>query len=121
MDLINSNSCQSIYLSNYFGEHLSKPCGQCHYCMSHLTLNLKRSSDTFTFSDKERNVLQNLLEELPTSLYDSRNISKILIGLNSPFITKFKYNKHPIFGKYSDIPFNLIESNVQKEINADTH
>lgn len=117
MDLINLNSCQSIYLSNYFGEHLSSPCGQCHYCMSCLTLNLKRSSDTFTFSIEERNVLQNLLEELPTSLYDSRNISKILVGLNSPFITKFKYNKHPIFGKYSDIPFNLIESNVKKEMN----
>jgi ATP-dependent DNA helicase RecQ len=97
--LVEHEGCQTNALVGYFGEVRELPCGHCTFC---LTGRSRRLPAPLSHPPLETVVPEDQLRELcaahPAELGTSRRLARFLCGLSSPWFTKAKLSRHPLFG-----------------------
>jgi ATP-dependent DNA helicase RecQ len=108
-----SESCISIKLAEYFGEHLEKgQCGHCSFCKRGKVI-LQNTTDlnplsSFDFEEITTDFMRAVGEHLSVS-----NLTKFLCGVYTPVFSKLKIKRIPYFGIFESYPFRDVENWVK--------
>lgn len=102
--LINHNSCKVSFLLNYFGEDFRQLCGHCSFCLKNSVTEFKRQNPNIKGEVQLMKVVESV-KTLFEKKVTTRQITRFLCGINSPAISKRRLKSHPLFGKYTKLPF----------------
>ncbi len=81
--------CRRKFILNYFGETLSEDCGFCDNC--------RKERETFEGMDSVLTVLETAKETKERFGLD--HLVKVIIGESTDYVTSYKHDKLPVFGK----------------------
>jgi ATP-dependent DNA helicase RecQ len=110
------DGCFTRYLLAFFGAD-REDCGHCAWCEAVPARPLHPARHRRPGSVKTAD-LEALRSSAPGALGRHRQLARFLCGLASPATTRAKLNRHPLFGVYSDIPFQRVLESVDNT--ADT-
>ncbi len=100
--------CLSQSLSEYFGEHLARPCGQCSVCLSGEPVQLPEirlpALDSFNLDDLIFPLVEMLGSPLPAHV-----ATRFLCGISSPRLVQCKAKQLPGFGRLEKYPYKIVE------------
>ncbi len=107
LELIELDGCQVAALGEYFGEK-REPCGHCSWCLSgrkpaKLPARLDVAIDKGIWGQ-----LDALRRAHPDILSDPRAVARLLCGIATPWLTKAKLTRDPLFAKLEDVPFSTV-------------
>jgi ATP-dependent DNA helicase RecQ len=107
--LVENEGCQVQALVGYFGETLPGPCGHCTYCLTGSAQAIPSFTPADTISalvnPKE---MGDLRDQHPRELGTPRQVARFLCGLSSPWFTRAKLHRHPLFGSLEEHPFRSV-------------
>ncbi len=102
IDLVESNTCLTQTLLNYFGEE-REPCGHCDRCAGAKGAPLTGASQQLTDADRE--TIRQVAGEQHQALATSRQLTRFLCGVSSPASSRAKLRGHASFGRLAHVPF----------------
>ena len=108
-----SDSCQWRLLCARFGQTLAEPCGACSSCSgvaqaSRRVVSPGKWSEAPRIPPDVKKELEDLANEYPKALGHPQQKARFLAGLTSPALTKARLGKHPLFGKFGEVPFAVL-------------
>ena len=103
-ELIEHDGCQVAVLSAHFGEDC-KPCGHCSWCLDGQTPADLPKSKAPSIDEKTWRKAQKLRREHADLLHDPRAMARFLCGVSSPWLSRAKLTRHPLFGALDRVPF----------------
>ncbi|HBM14863.1 MAG TPA: recombinase RecQ [Lentisphaeria bacterium] len=111
ISFLESNSCLSRKLAEYFGEVINKDCcGHCSFCQSgqtHITQSTQLPSlQTLSYKD----LADAFIKSAGTDNYTVTNTARFLCGISSPVFTKLKVKSLNSFGSLEKYPFQKVKA-----------
>lgn len=107
LELLTGDGCIASRLGAHFGEPLPQPCGHCSACRDGMGLALPPrhygSIDEATWGRAEA-----LRDEQAEVLADARAFARFLCGLSSPKSSRVRLGSNPLFGAFSEVPFDIL-------------
>ena len=116
IDFIKLDKCQLYALANYFDENLTGSCGHCSWCCSQKSVIIEQEVGEFILNDILRSQINLLIKEYPDLFSEQDAIVRVLCGITSPKITRYKLKSHTLFGKFEKIPFGILKSELEKTL-----
>jgi len=108
-DLVEQNNCQVATLSAHFGEQ-QEPCGHCSWCLNDRTPARLPETKAPPIDEKLWGEAMSVRAEHPEILRDPRAMARFLCGVSTPWLTRAKLTRHPLFGALERVPFaNVLE------------
>ena len=117
LDLATLDGCQVASLAAHFGETLAQSCGHCSWCKNggkSLELPKRQVSQLDDATWRRVSAARVEKPEFRTALSEPRALARFLCGVGSPRITKAKLSSHPLFGVWSQVPFQEVLAKVEK-------
>jgi len=112
VDLVERDGCQVAALCAYFGEQ-REPCGHCSWCLNHRSPARLPPRAARSVDDAVQREAQSLRREFPRQLGDARAMARFLCGVATPWLSKAKLTKHPLFGRLERTPFEEVVRAVE--------
>ena len=106
IDWIELKDCQVGALCEHFGSPMAEPCGHCTSCLDDavkLTQRANIKPDESIIADARA-----LQAEHPDVLGDPIVLSRLLVGVTSPKLTRAKLGRDKLFGKLDHMPFKEV-------------
>ena len=116
IDFIKLDKCQLYALANYFDENLTGSCDHCSWCCSQKSVIIEQEVGEFILNDILRSQINLLIKEYPDLFSEQDAIVRVLCGITSPKITRYKLKSHTLFGKFEKIPFAILKSELEKTL-----
>ena len=116
VELATATTCQAAVLSEYFGQALAQPCGECSFCVGEGPFELPPPLDDLRIPEETMDRIRKLVVEYPEALESSRSVARLLCGINSPFLARAKLSKDQCFGRHAGIPFGSVIDQVSQAI-----
>ena len=116
--LLAANECQAATLAKHFGEHLSKPCGDCTFCRGDGPLDIPELPQRSIGTSAMR-MLENAAAKYPDRLISARDRARFLCGLSSPGFTRARVSRDDSYGICERIRFGNVLAQVGGDHNDD--
>ncbi len=104
LDFASHDGCMVEYLLDYFGAARGADCGHCGHCEDPAPRVIPETL-AYRFTPAQLKEIASLRSEGREPLSSPRQLTRFLCGLPSPKATRAKLSRHPLFGRYADIPF----------------
>lgn len=108
--------CRRKFILNYFGESFEKDCGYCDNC--------KRDREIFEGMTYIQTALEAALQT--NERFGLEHLVKVIIGETTEYVTSYKHDQLPVFGKGKEVPekywtsiirqamiFDLLEKDIE--------
>jgi ATP-dependent DNA helicase RecQ len=105
-------ACLTAHLLSYFGEEL-EACGHCGPCLGAEPAPLP-VSDPVPLGEDEANLIRGLAGEGREALAHPRQLTRFLVGLKSPALTRAKLSRDPRYGCFRHVAFPRLLSLVEE-------
>jgi ATP-dependent DNA helicase RecQ len=113
VDLVEQDGCQVAALCAHFGE-TREPCDHCSWCRSGGAVAKMLPRRTAVIDDGLWRDAEALCREHPDILADPRTMARLLCGVATPWLSKAKLTKHPLFARLDRTPFAKVLAECQK-------
>jgi ATP-dependent DNA helicase RecQ len=117
LGLVTHDGCQVNALVGHFGEERRSPCGHCTHCLTgaaQMLPELPAPPPLATEVDGE--ALRALYRDHPVPLGGARQRARFLCGLGSPWLTRARLTRHPLFGALEHRPFGEVLAWCEREM-----
>ena len=104
LDSATTEACRWQRLCEYFGEDLGRECDNCTWCFEGEALELEAATVP-PIDDTLWNDVRALVESRPL-LQEPRAVTRLLVGLSSPRLSREKLTRHELFGRLAAVPFD---------------
>ena len=116
IDLLESDRCLALGLSEYFGEHLETLCGRCSTCLNKKGVSLPFQIPPPLEESNYHELIQPLAESVPSPM-PVYLVTRYLCGIRSPRLIQIKATDMPGFGALETHTYKNVESWVIKHGN----
>lgn len=111
IDFLESNSCLSKRLAEYFGEVINKDyCGHCSFCQSGQVLITQSTTLEPLDALNYKNLADEFIKIAGSDNYTGINTARFLCGISSPIFTKLKAKSLNNFGVLEKYPFQNVKT-----------
>ena len=112
VDLIEANHCQVAALAEYFGE-TRESCGHCSWCLRQGKPARMKQRAEVEIHSSILSQLAALRQQHPTELANPRVAARLLCGIATPWLSKSKLTRDPLFGRLDAAPFKQVLEQIE--------
>jgi ATP-dependent DNA helicase RecQ len=112
VELVELDACQVAALGAYFGDPC-EPCGHCSWCLNGRTPAKLPARPEVPIDEGMWGQLDPLRRSHPEILSDPRAVARFLCGIATPWLTKAKLTRDPLFARLQDAPFAAVLREVE--------
>lgn len=103
-EIAKAKRCQSMQLSQHFGEAIAESCGRCSACLGDGPFEIP-PTPTRPIGTSALTAIETLQREHPELMNSDRAAARFLCGLTSPQMTRARLSRNDYFGCCDHIPF----------------
>ena len=107
MDWFAQDGCQTNALALHFGDEREENCGHCQWCESQQPVALPSTTDVAIDDAKWQEAID-FRAANATALESPQEFARFLCGIKSPHISRDKLATQPLFGAFTEVPFEQI-------------
>jgi ATP-dependent DNA helicase RecQ len=108
-----SDRCLSVLLAEYFGEHLTTPCGHCSVCKGNPGQMIRSKSATIDSAAIQSDLAE--FKSIAGEWYSTETATRFLCGIAMPIGRTMKLKTLKGFGSCSTIPYGDVYEIVKRE------
>lgn len=107
LELAESETCLTGFVTEHFGETLTEPCDHCDRCRGVAAMPVPRSEAAQLGQDTLA-VIQELRREKHAALKTARQLTRFLCGISSPAAQRARLKRHDAFGLLQGVSFEEV-------------